>query len=107
MPKPNVTDQQATMCAKKVGLDLTKYPLDLWKFAMQVELEHGLVDPRTNVTNNDLTMTAKIALAHIIEIPDYYQRLKIMEQEAEAFWAKKERPNLLITPLGGSSRRRR
>jgi hypothetical protein len=105
MSKPNVTDKEAEQMAKKVGLDLTKYPLDLWKFAMQVELEHGTVDSRTNVTNNDLLMTAKIALAHIIEIPDYYQRLKIMEQDAEAFWEKKERPNLLTTPSGGKRRR--
>lgn len=91
-----ITDQQAIMYAQKVGLDLKKYPLPLWKFAMEVELEHGSVDPRTNVTNNDLLMTAKIALAHIIEIPDYYQRLKIMEQEAEDYWAKNKKPDLLL-----------
>ena len=97
MSKPKITDEQAELFAKQVGLDLNKYPCDLWKFAMQVELEHGNVGgPRTNVTNDNLLMTAKIALAHIIEFPDYYQRLKIMEQDAEEYWSKNKKPDLLI-----------
>lgn len=39
---------------------------------MNIELEHGLIDPNTNVTNNDPEMTAKIALAHLNEFPNYY-----------------------------------
>ena len=31
-------------------------------------------------------MTAKIALAHLNEFPDYYGRLAIMEAEAETYW---------------------
>jgi len=46
-------------------------------------LEHGLCDPKTNVTNDDLLMTGKIALAHLNEISDYYTRLQKMEDEAE------------------------
>jgi hypothetical protein len=45
----------------------------------QVELEHGTVNPETNVTNNDPVETLKIAVAHIRELPDYYTRLKKME----------------------------
>ena len=30
--------------------------------------------PKTNVTNNDLIMTAKIALAHLNEFPNYYNK---------------------------------
>jgi hypothetical protein len=54
---------------------------------MEVELEHGLRDPATNVTDDDPAFTAKIALAHLNEFPDYYTRLERMEQEAE-----RERP---------------
>jgi hypothetical protein len=50
---------------------------------MDVELEHGTVDPNTNVTNDDPLMTGKIALAHLNEIKDYYTRLDKMEREAE------------------------
>lgn len=50
---------------------------------MDVELEHGAVDQSTNVTNDDPVMTGKIALAHLNEIPDYYDHLEKMEAEAE------------------------
>jgi hypothetical protein len=48
---------------------------------MEVEFEHGRHDPQTNVTNDDPVLTAKIALAHLKELPDYYTRLKRMEAE--------------------------
>jgi hypothetical protein len=51
---------------------------------MDVELEHGSRDPETNVTGDDVIMTAKIARAHLNEFPDYYTRLAKMEAEAEA-----------------------
>ena len=51
---------------------------------MDVELEHGLHDPETDVTGSDPIVTGKIALAHLKEFPDYYTRLKKMEAEAEA-----------------------
>ena len=51
---------------------------------LKVELEHGLCDSQTNVTNDDEVMTGKIALAHLKEIPDYYTRLEEMEKEAES-----------------------
>ena len=50
---------------------------------MDVELEHGLRDPATNVTGDDATTTGKIALAHLNEFPDYYTRLERMEADAE------------------------
>ena len=51
---------------------------------LDVELEHGLVDLKTNVTSDDEIMTGKIALAHLNEFADYYTRLDKMEKEAEA-----------------------
>jgi hypothetical protein len=54
---------------------------------MTVELEHGLRDERTNVSNDDPRVTAKIALAHLNEFPDYYTRLERMEEEAKRDWA--------------------
>ena len=39
---------------------------------MNIELEHGLISPKTNVTDDDLVMTTKIALAHLNEFPNYY-----------------------------------
>ena len=54
---------------------------------MDVELEHGTHDPATNVTDDDIVVTTKIARAHLNEFPDYYSRLAVMEAEAEAYWA--------------------
>lgn len=53
---------------------------------VDVELEHGTQDPETNVTEDDVDMTAKIARAHLNEFPDYYSRLAVMESDAEAYW---------------------
>lgn len=46
-------------------------PEDLLR-GMNIEREHGLVNPETNVTNNDIITTAKISLAHLNEYPNYY-----------------------------------
>lgn len=56
---------------------------------MNVELEHGTKYKKTNVTNNDLISTGKIALAHLLEYPDYYQRLEKLEKEADEYWKNK------------------
>jgi hypothetical protein len=55
-----------------------------FRMGLAVESEHGAHDPETNVTNDDLIMTGKIAWAHLKEIPDYYTRLAKMESEAES-----------------------
>jgi hypothetical protein len=57
---------------------------------LAVELEHGTHDSETNVTDDDLAVTGKIALAHLKEFPDYYTRLGRMEAEAEAYWADRD-----------------
>ena len=41
----------------------------------------------TNVTNDDVLLTGKIAWAHLKEFPDYYTRLDKLEAEADEFWA--------------------
>ena len=49
---------------------------------INIELEHGKVNPATNVTNDDLILTTKIALAHLNEFPNYYNPnygLKVFE----------------------------
>ncbi len=54
-----------------------------------VEFEHGLISPNTNVTDDDLETTVKIALAHFVEGLDYYDRLEIMERDLEKAWPTK------------------
>jgi hypothetical protein len=57
---------------------------------MNVELEHGLHDLTTNVTDDDPHVTAKIALAHLNEFSDYYKRLERMEEEATRDWHQRQ-----------------
>ena len=79
--------------ARKVGsaleLDWTKVDLQQFRRGLEVELEHGARDPETNVTNDDLSLTGKIAWAHLKEFPDYYTRLDKLETEADAYWASR------------------
>ena len=60
--------------ANKLNIDFTKFPLSDFITGINIELEHGLIEPKTNVTNNDLLTTAKIVLAHLNEYPDYYNK---------------------------------
>lgn len=82
------TNEEAKRVGESIGIDWSKFDVDQFRRGMDVELEHGLVDANTNVTNDDPTMTGKIALAHLNEFPDYYDRLDRMEKEAEKFWRK-------------------
>ena len=79
------TGEEARVIGQRIGVDWSAGDVDLEQFRMglAVELEHGTQDPATNVTNDDETITGKIALAHLREIPDYYTRLAAMESEAE------------------------
>jgi len=71
---------------EELGIDWSKFDIEQFRKGMDVELEHGKVDPHTNVTDDDPLTTGKIALAHLNEFPDYYDRLYEMEEEAEDFW---------------------
>jgi Protein of unknown function (DUF5661) len=80
------TPDEARDAGERIGIVWGSAPFDLEQFrmGMDVELEHGARDPQTNVTDDDVIMTAKIARAHLNEFPDYYTRLAKMEAEAEA-----------------------
>lgn len=60
--------------AKELNIDFLKFSIDDFITGIKIEMEHGLVNPLTNVTNNDLLLTSKIALAHLNEFPNYYNK---------------------------------
>ena len=66
-----------------------KFDLDEFTVGVNIELEHGTKYSECNVTKNDPILTGKIALAHLKEFPDYYTRLKQLEEEAFNYWSKK------------------
>lgn len=87
--KNHFTMEEAKAIGDCIGIDWNNFDLKQFRYGMDVELEHGSHDPQTDVTHNDPLMTGKIAFAHMKEFPDYYVRLKKMEEEAEEYWFKK------------------
>jgi DNA-directed RNA polymerase alpha subunit len=84
MPGKGFTTEEAMLYGTRIGIDWAISPYDVEQFraGMNVELEHGVHDPETDVTGDDPIVTAKIARAHLNEFPDYYTRLERMEEEA-------------------------
>jgi len=85
------TPEQARDLGSQIGIDwdTARFDVEQFRMGLDVELEHGTRDAATNVTDDDRLTTAKIALAHLNEFPDYYTRLAAMEKEAEAYWEGK------------------
>lgn len=78
--------EDAVFVANELGIVFDKFSIQDLIIGLNIELEHGCVNPATNVTNNDLMMTGKIALAHLMEFPNYYNEeygLPAMEKELE------------------------
>ena len=75
---------EARDVGERIGIDWQAGKVDLEQFrlGLMVELEHGTVNPATDVTHDDELLTGKIALAHLNEIRDYYTRLAAMEKKA-------------------------
>lgn len=87
-PSPKFSAEQARQIGNKLEIDWDIISFEEFCMGLEVELEHGRIFAPTNVTNDDETQTGKIALAHLLEFPDYYTRLKKLEADAEAYWAK-------------------
>lgn len=88
-----INKDDALYIGKKLGLDFKDFSLEDFLVGLNIELEHGTISPKTNVTNDDLEMTAKIALAHLNEFNDYYNNdygLPALEKNLES---KKSRKN--------------
>jgi hypothetical protein len=86
--KRRFTADEAQAAGERIGIDwnTSRFDVEQFRMGMDVELEHGTQDRDTNVTNDDVDTTAKIARAHLNEFPDYYSRLAVMEADAEAYW---------------------
>ena len=81
-PRRQFSTEEARAIGNELGVDWLEIDLEQFRRGLEVELEHGARDPQTNVTNDDLHLTGKIAWAHLKEIRDYYTRLDAMEDSA-------------------------
>jgi len=89
MTEQQTTIEEAKRVGDAIGVDWSRFDLEQFRAGMDVEFEHGTHDPQTDVTGDDPIVTGKIALAHMKEFPDYYERLERMEREAERESAEK------------------
>ena len=65
-------ESDALRIANKLNIKFDKFSLYDFLTGLNIELEHSKINKDTNVTNDDLELTAKISLAHLNEFNDYY-----------------------------------
>lgn len=87
--KLRFSEEEAKVVGESLGIKWDKFNVPQFCRGLNVELEHGSENALTDVTGDDATLTGKIALAHLNEFADYYDRLDKMEDDAHAFWDKK------------------
>ena len=92
--KKRFSFDEAKQIGDTLGIPWDKFGVEQFRMGLNIELEHGRRDPATDVTHDDPTVTGKIALAHLNEIPDYYTRLAVMENEAERVKSTQRREGL-------------
>ena len=82
-PRTEISRESALCVGNVLRVNWEIVSVEELRRGMLVELEHGTVDPRTDVTDDGLQKTAKIALAHFAEGPQYYELLEKLERELE------------------------
>jgi len=98
--------RQYLEAARILDVDLSAVGIFPWIEGVHIEFEHGRVNPLTNVTDDDVLKTAKIALAHILELPDYYETegkatipagasLRDWERAKEKRWEMEKKPKII------------
>ena len=82
--KRQFSTEEALSIGSQLKIDWAEIDLEQFRRGLEVELEHGAIDPDTDVTGDNPILIGKIAWAHLKEIRDYYTRLDQMEADAEA-----------------------
>ena len=80
--------EEARVLQAEVGGEAIQIPVEEFQNGLEVELEHGLIFPDANVTNNHPLLIARIVLAHLKEMLDYYSRLEVAELEGDMLKAR-------------------
>lgn len=84
------TLSDAERIGKKLGINFNYIPVETFRYGLIIEGEHD------DVTGGDLMTTGKIVRAHLLEAPDYYDRVRIMEKEADKKWPDKKLVRKLV-----------
>jgi len=93
-----ISKQVANTIGKKYNINFDIINKEEWHYGLNVELEHGtMYGSIANVTNDDIDLTTKIVIAHLLESPDYYRRLYKMEKQMDHYWNNKKKPSIFTT----------
>lgn len=74
---------EAEIILREINVERLPVSLDGFVAGLRVELEHGTRFGDANITNNHPLLTGMIVLAHLHESMDYYERIAVMELEAD------------------------
>ena len=89
--KAAVTISEARKILRHMDKAAMKVDPEQFRAGLEVELEHGTMFPKYNITNNHPILTAKVVFAHFMEMLDYYQRLEVAELEGDLFKALRKK----------------
>lgn len=86
---PDLTLTKAKEVGDKIGIDWSEIDLGEFRQGVKEEMEHGtMYGKATTVHPDSYHVAGQIALAHLIEVADYYQLLERMEHKAEKRWGE-------------------
>ncbi len=83
LTESRITLDETKIIQNEVGSEALLISAGAFKLGLEVELEHGILFPDANVTNNHPLLTGMIVLAHLKEMLDYYPRLEVAELEGD------------------------
>lgn len=69
------TIKEINQIINDLNIKFDKFTKDEFIKGLEIELELGTINKNTNVTNDNILLTAKIALAHLNEFPNYYNEI--------------------------------
>lgn len=88
--KRKFSKNEAKEIGDKIGVNWDEIDLNEFRMGLSVELEHGKLCSKTNITDDNEEMTGKIAHIHLIELKNYYTLLHKMEKKGKEKSGEKE-----------------
>jgi len=73
--KQPVSFEQAKELGDKIGINWGDIDINEFRRGIEIEMEHGDDGGQTDVIGHSLEKAARIALAHLLEVSDYYTKL--------------------------------
>jgi Protein of unknown function (DUF5661) len=82
MRSQEFTASEARKIGDSMSVDWNKYVLEEFRIGLFVELENGMDDPTTDVTDEEIRSTGQIVLEHLEKQADYYTKKYHMFEES-------------------------